>query len=274
MSTRDFISTIGLLFGLMGLLSLVELGIPLFHRDERSKGRGIANLGLTVVTFALNWGLISAAPVIALALSFRGTGLLRSVSWPSWAIVAVSVVTLDLCTYLAHVSMHKIPLLWRIHSVHHSDAFLDVSTTFRQHPLEGIWRFLWIIIPVWTLGIPVSAVVVYKLLSTGNALLEHANMRLWLPLDRFLSFAWVTPNMHKVHHSRAQAQTDSNYGNLLAVFDRGFHTFTQTEQAFGVVYGLDDSDSKRQKSFVSLLTLNLARRAQTDSARPHCQATK
>lgn len=258
MTTREFFSTIIFLFNLMAVLSLVELVIPLFARDERSRGRLIANLGLTAVTFVLNWGLYSAAAVIALVLSQR-RGLLVPLALPLPALIAISVVTLDLFTYLAHLTMHKIPLLWRIHSIHHSDPFLDVSTTFRQHPIEGIWRLLWIIIPVWTLGLPASGVVVYRLLSTGNALFEHANIRFWQPLDRVLSLVWTTPNMHKIHHSRAPEQTDSNYGNILALFDRGFRTFTPTEQALSVIYGLEDSDSKREKSFPGLMTLPFAR---------------
>jgi sterol desaturase/sphingolipid hydroxylase (fatty acid hydroxylase superfamily) len=253
MSTREFLSSSSFLFVL--LLSLIELAAPLFARDERSSGRGIANLGLTVVTFSLNWGLTSAASMAALSLSLRGKGLFALLQLRTWMIIALAIVILDLGTYLAHVSMHKFPLLWRVHSVHHGDPFLDATTTFRQHPIEGMWRFLWIVVPVWMLGIPASAVVIYRLLSASNGLLEHANVRLWPPFDRFLSFTWVTPNMHKIHHSCAPAQTDSNYGNLLAIFDRGFRTFTPTQQALSVCYGLKDSNSHRQKSLSGLMIL-------------------
>ena len=259
MAPREFFITTAFLLSVMAVLALVESIAPLFAPADRSKGRGMANLSLTVVTFVLNWGLNSTAAVVALALSFQARGLLAPLPLSLPARIAISVVTLDLFTYLAHLTMHKIPPLWRVHSVHHSDPFLDVSTTFRQHPLEGIWRFLWIIVPVWILGLPASGVVAYRVLSAGNGVLEHANIGLWQPFDRALSLFWTTPNMHKIHHSRLAKQTDSNYGNILSLFDRGFHTFTPTEQALSVTYGLENSDTKRAKSLVGLLTLPFAR---------------
>lgn len=265
MTVRESLSTIAFLFSLMAILSLVELAIPLFARDERSKGRGVANLGLTVLTFLLNWGLHLAAVAIAFVLSIQGRGWLQPLALSLPTLIVISVVTLDLCSYLAHLTMHKIPLLWRVHSVHHNDPFLDVTTSFRQHPIEGVWRFLWIIIPVWALGLPVSGLVVYRLLSAVTGLFEHANIRLGQPLDRVLSLVWTTPNMHKVHHSRAPQQTDSNYGNILTLFDRGFRTFTPSEQASSVVYGLEDSDPQREKSFLGLMTMPFAQSRHEES---------
>ncbi len=259
MAAREFLTNLSIILAVMALLSLFELAVPLFARSARSKGRGFANFGLTLFTFLVNWGLISAAAGIALVLSFQGGGLLAPLALPMPALVAITIVTLDLATYLAHLSMHKIPLLWRVHSVHHSDPFLDVGTTFRQHPIEGLWRFLWIIVPVSILGLPAAGVVIYRLLSAVNAALEHANVRVWGPLDRALSLVWTTPNMHKIHHSRKKVQNDSNYGNLLSLYDRGFRTFTPTDRAFGVVYGLDDVESKRSKSLSGLMTLPFAR---------------
>lgn len=255
MSVKQFLSTSGFLFALMGLVSLLELVVPLFASDKRRERRAVTNLGLTLMTFFLNWGLVSIASVVALWLSLKGQGPLSSVALPQWVIVVVAVVILDLCTYLAHLAMHKVPFLWRVHCVHHADPFLDVTTSFRQHPIETMWRFLWIILPIWLLGIPAVALVIYRLLSAGNAVFEHANIGLWQPIDRLLSMAWVSPNMHKVHHSRAQAQTDSNYGNLLAIFDRGFRTFTPSHQALHVTYGLAEYGPKQSKSFSALLVL-------------------
>lgn len=244
---------------LCGALALLEQWIPLFASNDRASGRSPANLGLTLATFLLNWLLDSSAAILALSLSMQGTGLLLSLSLSRPAWIAISILVLDLSAYWAHRILHKMPLLWRIHRVHHSDAFVDVTTTFRQHPLEGIWRFLWTIVPVWMLGLPAAGVIAYRVLSAGNALFEHANIRLSQPLDRMLARLWVSPNMHKVHHSRTQQQTDSNYGNILAIFDRAFRTFRPTEEALLVTYGLDDISPEDGKSISRLVTLPFAK---------------
>src|SRR5262249_21716483 len=145
---------------------------------------------------------------------------------PFVAQTVIGIVVLDFgYGYLAHRLMHWSPLLWRVHRVHHSDPFVDVTTAFRNHPLESFWRYLFLLIPIGLLGIPPEAVGLHRLLSTLNAALEHANVRVWAPLDRALAWLWVTPDMHKVHHSRHQRETDSNYGNLFPVFDRLLATF-------------------------------------------------
>ena len=253
MTFQEFLSGVGLVFGVMALVSLLELAVPLFARGARGQGRAAANLGLTALTLLLNWGLYSLAASLALLLSLPGRGLLASLALPLPALVAVSIVTLDLCTYFAHRTMHAIPALWRVHRVHHSDPFVDVTTTLRQHPVEGLWRFLWILVPTWALGLPASGVVLYRLALVVQAAFEHGNFRLWQPLDRALSRVWCTPNMHKVHHSRAPHQTDTNYGNLLSLFDRGLRTFTPTDAAFDVVYGLAEIEPERAKSLQSLM---------------------
>ena len=255
MTTREFLVNLGIIAALMGAMALLEWAVPLFARGARSRGRGAANLGLSALTLLLNWGLSSAAALVALRPSATHLG----VAW-----IAATVVVLDLATWLAHRTMHALPLLWRAHSVHHSDPFLDVGTTLRQHPLEGLWRYAWLIAPVWLLGLPAAGVLLYRLISVLQGVIEHANIRVWSPLDRAVSRVWVTPNMHKVHHSRVRAQTDSNYGNLLALFDRAFGTFRPSDEAFAVVYGLDDVAPERAKSLPELLRLPLAARAEVE----------
>jgi sterol desaturase/sphingolipid hydroxylase (fatty acid hydroxylase superfamily) len=254
MPAREFLKTITFLLALMGALSFVELAIPLFAHPKTQR-RTFTNLSLTVVTFLLNWGLYSAAAVVALLASIRQWGTLARFNVPSFSLVVISIFTLDLATYFAHVTMHKIPVLWRFHRVHHSDGFVDATTTFREHPLEGVWRFLWIIVPVWTLGLSASGVASYRILSAGNGLIEHSNIRLRQRFDGLVSLVWTTPNMHKIHHSRSPAQADSNYGNLLALCDRVFGTFRPTHEALGVRYGLESVDGERSESFGALMAL-------------------
>ncbi len=241
---------------LCGALALLEVWIPLLASNGHSLGRKRINLGLTLATFLLNWALDSTVAILALALSVQS----RRMVWlpaQSGASFIASVVILDLTAYFAHFTLHKSSLLWRVHRVHHCDSFVDVTTAFRQHPIEGIWRFLWTVIPVWLFGLPAAGVILYRLLSAGNALFEHANIRVAQRLDRAVARIWVSPNMHKVHHSQSQQQTDSNYGNILSIYDRLFGTFSATDKAFHVTYGLEDVSPDDGKSIARLITLRL-----------------
>lgn len=256
MNTWDFLGSVSLILVVMAVLAIVELGLPMAARRRALPGRNTANLSLTVCTLAVNWALTSGSAVLALALSLEGPGVLSRIGLPMAAQIVAGVAVLDFCFgYLAHRTMHMTPILWRVHRVHHSDRFVDVTTTFRNHPIEGLWRFLFVIVPVWLLGVPAAAVVIHRLLSVVNGILEHANIRLWPVLDRTVSLVWVTPHMHKVHHSCEAVETDSNYGNILSIYDRLLRTFTPTDRAFSVTYGLDDVDPARSTSLRGLLAL-------------------
>src|SRR5262245_20495704 len=137
MTAWEAFTNLATIVAFMGVLSLVELVAPLFPRGETSRGRGFTNAGLTLVTFFLNWALTSLTAIAAGMLSLRGQGLLVPLELPMLALVTISIVVLDVSTYFAHRTMHGPWFLWRFHRVHHSDPFLDVTTTFRQHPLEG-----------------------------------------------------------------------------------------------------------------------------------------
>jgi sterol desaturase/sphingolipid hydroxylase (fatty acid hydroxylase superfamily) len=206
--------------------------------------------------FLLNWSLSSVTAILALAVSLQPPALARGLGWPMLVEIVAGIVILDFSAgYLAHRALHRFPILWRFHRVHHSDDFVDVTTTYRTHPVETVWRFLFVIVPVWVIGIPALAVVIQRLVSATNGILEHGNIRLWRPLDRVLSLVWVTPNVHKIHHSREMAETNSNYGNVLTIYDRILGTFTPSDRAETVVYGLDEVDPARIGSFGGLLSM-------------------
>jgi sterol desaturase/sphingolipid hydroxylase (fatty acid hydroxylase superfamily) len=241
---------------IMAVAALIEAAVPMFSRGSRTRGRRAANLGLTAVVFLLNWLLSSATAILALALSLQPPAWAKGLGLPMSVQIVVGIVILDFSAgYLAHRALHLFPILWRFHRVHHSDDFVDVTTTYRTHPVETVWRFLFVIVPVWTLGIPAPAVVIQRLVSAANGILEHSNTRLWRPLDRLLSPIWVTPNIHKIHHSRQLAETNSNYGNVLTIYDRMLGTFTPGERAKSVKYGLDEVDPARIGSIGDLLSM-------------------
>jgi sterol desaturase/sphingolipid hydroxylase (fatty acid hydroxylase superfamily) len=254
MTAREFLTNVSIILTVMAAGALLEFGLPLFAAKPWKRDRRAANLGLTALAFILNWLLASVSATAALTL--RPAGLMTGLGWGTWAQMLTGIFVLDFSAgYLSHRTMHMWPAMWRFHQIHHSDPFVDVTTTYRTHPVETVWRFLFAMVPIWLLGIPAQAVIIQRLLQATNGVIEHANIRLWTPLDRVLSLFWVTPNVHKVHHSRDVAETNSNYANLLTVYDRLLGTYTPAARAASVVYGLDDADPSRTASLPGLLSM-------------------
>lgn len=241
-----------LVIGCAVLWSLESL-LPLFRFRDRRLRRALPNIGLTVLLLLTNLALSFAAAAVAnFAISHR-VGLLFLLELPVWANVLAGIAALDFFAYIAHVLLHKTPLAWRFHRVHHSEEEVDVTTAFRQHPGESVWRVLWQLPAIVLFGLPLWMVVVYLTISAANAQLEHANVRVPEPLDRLLRLLVVTPNMHKVHHSRLQPETDSNYANIFSVWDRLFGTYTSGIDFGALRYGLDDADDRA--TFAGLLRM-------------------
>src|SRR5262245_30734011 len=254
MSARDFLNNVAIIVSVMAIGALIETAVPMFVTGSWRHGRRTANLWLTATSFVSNWLLASIAATAALTL--RPAGLMAQLHWPVWLQIVAGIVVLDFSVgYLSHRTMHMWPVMWRFHQVHHSDEFVDVTTTYRTHPVETVWRFLFAIVPVWLLGLPAQAVVIQRLLQATNGVIEHGNIRLWPPLDRVLSLVWVTPNVHKIHHSRQVSETNSNYANLLTIYDRILGTYTPAERARSVVYGLDDAEQLGRASYPKLLSM-------------------
>jgi sterol desaturase/sphingolipid hydroxylase (fatty acid hydroxylase superfamily) len=252
MSAREFLTNVTIILTVMAVGAVLEILVPMFADKPWKRGRRSANLGLTAVTVVSNWLLASLAGIAALSL--RPSGLLAR--FPFWAEVAIGILVLDFSAgYLSHRTMHMWPAMWRFHRIHHSDLFVDVTTTYRTHPVETVWRFMFAIVPIWVLGLPAESLLIQRLLQSTNGVVEHANIKLWVPVDRVLSLFWVTPNVHKIHHSRQVSETNSNYANLLTVYDRLLGTFTPSERATFVKYGLDDCEEMGHASFAGLMVM-------------------
>jgi sterol desaturase/sphingolipid hydroxylase (fatty acid hydroxylase superfamily) len=264
MTASEFLTNVTIILTVMAIGALIEIAVPMFSDQSWKRGRRAANLGLTAVSFMFNWLLASVAALAA--LQYRPAGVMAGLGWPFWLETIASIIVLDFSVgYLSHRTMHMWPPMWRFHQVHHSDLFVDVTTTYRTHPVETLWRFMFAIVPVWLLGIPAQAVVIQRLLQAINGTLEHGNIRLWAPLDRVLSLFWVTPNVHKIHHSRLVSETNSNYANLLTIYDRLLGTYTPAERAESVVYGLDNDRNLGAASFSGLVTIPF-QRSETSAA--------
>lgn len=264
MSARQFVTNVMIILAVMGVGTLLEAVIPLFSAVHASPGRRSINVAFTALSFFSNWLLASVAAI--LALSWRPAGLMATLTWPLWVQIVLSVVLLDFSVgYLSHRTLHMSSFLWRFHRIHHNDDFVDATTTYRTHPVETVWRFLFAVVPVWILGIPAQAVVIQRLLQATFGVLEHSNVRLRPALDRTLSVVWVTPNVHKIHHSMIASETNSNYANVLTLWDRMLGTYTASERAYSVTYGLDDADAMRSRSFPGLLAMPFEATAEVSS---------
>jgi sterol desaturase/sphingolipid hydroxylase (fatty acid hydroxylase superfamily) len=197
-----------------------------------------------------------AGIVVALVLEASADfGLLRLVEPSPRVEVVIVLLTLDLSFYLAHVSLHKLPLFWRFHAVHHADPLVDATTTLRQHPGETLIRLVFTGAFACALGASPAAYATYRIAVALIALLEHANVRLPARIDRALSLVTTWPGFHKIHHARDAALTDSNYGNLFSWWDTLFGTRTPIEPDRLPRYGLDGTLDEDTQSLVGQLTL-------------------
>lgn len=151
-------------------------------------------------------------------------GLLHHLAWPNWLELTFSLVILDVAIYWQHRFFHLIPWLWRAHRVHHSDTVFDVSLGVRFHPFEILPSFAYKLAVIAILGPSGLAVAIYEALLLGFALFTHANLAVPLWLDRRLRWIFVTPDWHRVHHDVHGPETNSNFGNILSIWDRVFGT--------------------------------------------------
>jgi sterol desaturase/sphingolipid hydroxylase (fatty acid hydroxylase superfamily) len=155
----------------------------------------------------------------------RGWGLLNAFEVPFWVAFGLSLLALDMAIYLQHVMFHAVPVLWRLHRVHHADPDFDVTTGARFHPVEIVLSMLVKLAAIALLGAPAAAVLVFEVLLNACAMFNHGNVALPRELDHALRRVIVTPDMHRIHHSMEMAETNSNYGFNLAWWDRLFGTY-------------------------------------------------
>jgi sterol desaturase/sphingolipid hydroxylase (fatty acid hydroxylase superfamily) len=239
---------LGAFFGIFALMAVWETAAPRRARLLPRRVRWLHNLALVVLNSLMVRLLFPVAAVgFAVLSAGRGWGLLNAFEVPFWWAFALSVIALDCAIYLQHVMFHAVPLLWRLHRVHHADADVDVTTGARFHPIEILLSMLIKFAAIAVLGAPAAAVLVFEVLLNGTAMFNHANLRLPEAVDRFLRWMLVTPEMHRIHHSMEVHETNSNFGFNLPWWDRLFGTYRprarlpQESMAIGVK-GLTGSD--------------------------------
>jgi sterol desaturase/sphingolipid hydroxylase (fatty acid hydroxylase superfamily) len=206
--------------GVLGLMAVWEALVPRRRLRVRKSTRWFSNFGLVVFNSLFLRLLVPVGLTgVALFAQSRGWGLLHLVSLPAWQSVVLAIIVLDLAMYLQHVMFHAVPLLWRLHMVHHADLDFDVSTGLRFHTVEILLSFGFKSVVVVLLGAPATAVLIFEIVLNATSMFNHSNVRLPLGLDRLLRLIVVTPDMHRVHHSVVRRETNSNFGFNLPWWD-------------------------------------------------------
>lgn len=236
--------------GLFGLFAVVEALAPRRARAQARTRRWATNWAIVVIdTVALRL-LALAMPLLAVGAAVdaaaSGWGLFNLTAWPGWLEFALAVLILDFAIWLQHLVTHKVPVLWRLHRVHHADRDMDVTTAIRFHPIEILLSMGLKIGLVYLLGPAAVAVIFFEVLLNGTALFNHANIALPRHLDAVIRSMLVTPDMHRVHHSVHRHEHDSNYGFALSVWDRLFGTYVAQPGGGhdGMTVGLDWQDDR------------------------------
>jgi len=216
--------------GIFVFMALLEIMLPKRELGRSRAGRWFTNIAIggidsLLVRLMATFFIPIVAVSAALWAEHAGWGLFNRLNWPVWLEALVAIIALDLAIYGQHVASHKIPILWRLHRVHHSDVDFDVTTAIRFHPIEIGLSMLYKVALVLVLGTPAFAVVLFEIILNGCAMFNHANIDLPRVLDRILRLVLVTPDMHRVHHSILRYETDSNYGFNLSIWDRAFRTY-------------------------------------------------
>lgn len=248
------------IFGLMGLWELLaparDLSFPRLRRWPN-------NLALAALNVVIVRVLFPAAGVgLAVLAEAHGAGLLRLLDLPYWLAVLAGVAVLDLAIYLQHLLFHAVPALWRLHRVHHADPDFDVTTALRFHPVEILLSMFIKAAVIFAFGPPVLAVLIFEFVLNGASVFNHANIRLPPRIERVLRWLVVTPDMHRVHHSRIMRETNSNYGFNLSIWDRVFGTYRDKPELGhrGMRIGVDGLDDPGLSvRFTGLLVLPFVR---------------
>lgn len=236
----------------IALLAFFESRKPGFSADPGRTKRWPTNFGIGL----LNLTLAILAPVSAVIAAYwagrNGYGLFNNIATPWWVVAIVTVLGRSFAGYALHFVMHKAPLLWRIHRVHHSDTHLDVSTALRSHPLEALILVAGTATAAIALGMDPVVLAAYEIVEAIVHVATHANLRLPERLDRALRLLIVTPNMHSLHHSAWHRETDSNYGTVFSIWDRLFGTYSAAPRGGyeAMQIGLKEIRDDRASDFV------------------------
>lgn len=237
----------------LAVLWALESIAPMFLGRARRVSHGLANVGLAVINGAVAFGFAFAVLFVTEYAREHQIGLLHQFAWPAWAEWVVALLLFDCWQYWWHRFNHRVPFLWRFHSVHHSDAEMDATSAVRFHTGEIVLSFIARLAVLPLIGMTLPQILLYEAISLPVVMFHHSNIRLPYKADSALRWLIVTPWMHWVHHSRWRPETDSNYSSLLSVWDRLFRSFRLRKKPGEISLGLDGWERRQWRGLDGML---------------------
>jgi len=241
----------------------IEMIRPLFRGGYRSWAHTRTNLVFLAMVIMINavFGLLTLG--LFNWIETTGWGLLNQVEWTLGVELLLTIMAFDLISqYFAHLTVHKVKPLWRIHLVHHSDTHVDATTGTRLHPFDFITREGFAVLAVFVMGAPLAFYLFYRILTIAFTYFNHSNIRLPLAVDKAISWVIISPNTHKFHHHFEEPWTDRNFGNIFSIWDRIFGTFEYGD-VDQVVYGLDVTDDSKSDDLAYQMMLPIKNNGRT-----------
>ena len=244
-----------LLIGGITLFWILEGMLPLFNFKYKKWKHALPNLFFTLTTVIINFTLAGLLIFTSFWVKENNFGIINWLpEMPLWLYALLGVLFLDFFgAYLAHYVEHKVKPLWMVHLVHHSDHNVDTTTANRHHPIESIIRFAFTLAGVFIVGAPIAIVFLYQSMSLVATQFTHANIKMSKRVDKLISYVFISPDMHKIHHHYKLPYTDSNYGNIFSIWDRLFGTYMYMNRE-DIVYGVDTFPNEKENgSLIHLL---------------------
>lgn len=252
-------------FGAFVIVLLIMIALeavwPRRARRHTRLRRWATNFGILFSDYLAVTLVVLLVPVTAVITALFAQqyqiGIFHWLDWPVWVEWLIAFLVLDFVIWGQHVITHKIPILWRIHRVHHTDQDLDASSAVRFHPLEIILSIFIKSAAVLLLGTSAVLVVIFEAVVNGSAIFNHANFKVPTKLDHVLRWFIVTPDMHRIHHSIERREHDTNYGFALSIWDRLFRVYS-VEPELGhdnMIIGQPDAQEEGPETFLWSIVL-------------------
>ncbi|NMP80498.1 sterol desaturase family protein [Pseudoalteromonas arctica] len=242
---------LGCFFSILIIMMLLEWQKPARQAPIKSSTRWFVNFGLVFASSVIARLVVPIGlTAVALYNQEHGIGLFNQIALPSIIIIILSILLLDILIYWQHRLFHQVPILWRLHRVHHADAHVDTSTGLRFHPIEIVLSILIKLIAVTALGVPAIAVLIFEIALNGLALFNHANIRLPNAIEKPLRLILMTQILHRIHHSQVVSETNSNYGFSVIWWDKLFGSYKDKAKKTDadINIGLKEYPSKKQNA--------------------------
>ena len=230
---------------------IIESIFPIYKRSIKTYKRWLINFTFVFLnTLALRFLFPVLAASFAGICSQYNIGFLNYFNIPIWIALILAFLLLDLGIWLQHLLFHHISFLWRFHKIHHSDEEVDFTTGVRFHPLEIIISMIYKFILLAVIGPPVALVIIFEIVLNASSIFNHGNIKISKSFDIALRKLIVTPNMHRIHHSAEEKETNSNYGFNLSVWDKLFGTYNKrSKKRDNIIIGLKELNNKNKSLF-------------------------